>query len=145
MQADLDTRDDEERPETSVGGDDSSLPVPEETFGTWLMTAREQRNLSLDDVAHITKIRKAILEALERGAMDELPERVFVTGYVRSYASAVGVDAAEAVRRFNDTYPDDEMDEDPDGEVTGRGLGWIGPLVAAIVALLAAWFIITKL
>lgn len=114
-----------------------------ETFGVWLRTAREQQRLSLDDVAHLTKVRRAILEALERDARGELPEKVFVMGYVRSYAAAVGVDGEEALRRFNAQW----LDEDPNAMFLNalkreRSWGWLPPTLAAVGAIGAVWFVV---
>lgn len=147
MKAEKDTMASADQSESSNGlvDETSTTPEPVTTFGRWLADARERRGLTLDDVVHTTKIRRAILEALERGAHDELPERVFVTGYVRSYASAVGVDISDAVRRFGMEYPDENAEELTEESESARAYGWIAPLAAALLALAAAWFIITKL
>lgn len=147
MQAEKDTMASAEHSESSNEQVDESLATtePVTTFGRWLADARERRGLTLDDVVHTTKIRRAILEALERGAHDELPERVFVTGYVRSYASAVGLDITDAVRRFSMEYPDENAEELSEENESARAFGWMAPLAAALLALAAAWFIITQL
>lgn len=117
-----------------------------ETFGVWLRTARDKQRLSLDDVAHLTKIRRAILEALERDARGELPEKVFVMGYVRSYAAAVGLDGEEALRRFNAQW----LDDDQNGLYLNalkreRSWFWLPPTLAAIAAVVAVWFVVVRL
>ena len=64
------------------------------TIGTKLKESREQQSISLDEVSRTTKIRVVQLEAIERGAYDELPGEVFAKGYVRSFADALGLDPA---------------------------------------------------
>ena len=46
------------------------------------------------------RIRYAHLEALEAGRLDELPGMVWALGYLRTYATALGLDAEEVIRRF---------------------------------------------
>ena len=60
----------------------------------WLRAGRDRRNLTIDDVAKITKIQPRILEKLESGQFDGLPAAVFVKGFVRSFAKCVGRRAA---------------------------------------------------
>jgi hypothetical protein len=66
----------------------------------WLRQGREQRGISIDEVARITKIQARILERLESGRLEGLPADVFVRGFVRNVARCVGLDEDEAVRRY---------------------------------------------
>lgn len=70
------------------------------SLAMWLRNGRAQKNLSLEDVARITKIQARILERLEAGRLEGLPAEVFVKGFVRSFARCVGLDEAEALRRY---------------------------------------------
>jgi cytoskeletal protein RodZ len=113
------------------------------SFGLYLSRAREAKGLSLDDLAHLTKIRRAILEALEHNARRDLPEKVFVLGYVRSYATAVGLNVEEAAQRFMSAWNDDAVDaarEQADSHA--RSYAWIWPTLATMAAAGAVWFII---
>jgi len=69
-------------------------------FGSCLRRAREKRRLSLRDVAGATKIPHATLELIETGNIDALPADVFVRGFIRSYARAVGTDENEPLDGF---------------------------------------------
>src|SRR5437764_8946185 len=71
-----------------------------EPFGNSLRRAREMRRLSLRDVAGATKIPRSTLEQIEAGNLAELPADVFVRGFIRSYARAVGADEAEPLHGF---------------------------------------------
>jgi cytoskeleton protein RodZ len=71
------------------------------TFGERLRAEREKRNVSLDQIAASTRIRRHHLEALERNAFDELPGPVFNRGYVRAYAAHLGTDPEPLVRAYN--------------------------------------------
>jgi len=71
-----------------------------DSFGSCLRRAREQRKLTLKEVAGATKIPRATLELIEAGNLDELPADVFVRGFIRSYARLVGADEAEPLHEF---------------------------------------------
>ena len=62
-----------------------------------LRAAREQQGLSLDDVAARTRVRPALLRALEEGRYDALPGPVYTRGFLKLYARAVGLDPAAVV------------------------------------------------
>ena len=64
----------------------SSTVDPRTSLALWLRAGRAQRNLTLDDVARVTKIQARILEKLETGQLEGLPAEVFVRGFVRSFA-----------------------------------------------------------
>jgi cytoskeleton protein RodZ len=78
-----------------------SPPPVELHFGVTLRRAREQRGLSLRDVAQKTRISVRWLEALEEARLDGLPAVVFVSGYLRSYARAVGLDGPSLISRYH--------------------------------------------
>jgi hypothetical protein len=73
---------------------------PRTSLALWLRAARAQRNLTLDDVARVTKIQARILEKLETGQLEGLPAEVFVRGFVKSFARCVGLDEGEASERY---------------------------------------------
>src|SRR5690606_41297585 len=70
-------------------------------LAAWLRAGRDRRNLTIEDVAKITKIQPRILEKLESGQLDGLPAAVFVKGFVRSFAKCVGLDESEALDRYS--------------------------------------------
>lgn len=69
-------------------------------FGTFLRRAREERTMSLAEVARRTKVAPATLQMLESGSLDDLPPEVFVRGFIRSYARALGISDAEPLGLF---------------------------------------------
>ena len=68
--------------------------------GACLREARERVGWSLPEMAAGLHISLSHLEALEDGRISLLPGGAYAVGYVRSYASALGLDAEEMVRRF---------------------------------------------
>jgi cytoskeletal protein RodZ len=63
--------------------------------GQRLRAAREEKGLSLEDVAAQTRIPRRHLESLENGDWERLPAPTYTTGFAKSYASVVGLDRAE--------------------------------------------------
>ncbi|MBS0642523.1 MAG: DUF4115 domain-containing protein [Proteobacteria bacterium] len=68
--------------------------------GATLRAARERLGWTLPEMAASLRISLTHLEALEDGHIGQLPGNAYAVGYVRSYANALGLDAAEMVRRF---------------------------------------------
>jgi cytoskeletal protein RodZ len=71
-----------------------------ETVGSLLKQKRESRNMSVAEVSRVTRIPAATLESIEADRFDDLPGEVFVRGFLRSYAQAVGVVPQEALARY---------------------------------------------
>ena len=65
------------------------------TVGERLRAAREEKGLSLEDVAAQTRIPRRHLESIENADWDALPAPTYTTGFAKSYASAVGLDRTE--------------------------------------------------
>ncbi len=65
------------------------------TVGERLRAAREQRNLSLEDIAAQTRIPQRHLESIETADWEKLPAPTYTVGFAKSYASAVGLDRTE--------------------------------------------------
>lgn len=78
----------------------SQVADPRTSLAMWLRAGRAQRQLTLDDVARVTKIQTRILEKIEAGQLEGLPAEVFVRGFVKSFARCVGLDESEAAQRY---------------------------------------------
>ena len=70
--------------------------------GEELREARIALGVSVEDAATQLRINKRYLMALEEGRVKDLPGAAYAVGFVRSYATALGLDADDAVRRFRD-------------------------------------------
>ena len=71
--------------------------------GAHLRSIREQRGLSLHQVAVELHVSDFILEALERGDYPVLGGAVFVRGHLRNYARALGVPDNEVLSLYEQT------------------------------------------
>lgn len=84
------------------------------SFGTWLRRQRELREISLREIADVTKISIRYLEALEQDRFDVLPAPVFAKGFLREYARYVGLDADEVVNSYLTGQEEVEPTEEPE-------------------------------
>jgi len=75
---------------------DSARPL-----GEWLRQRREELGISLEQAETSTRIRRQYLEALESEKFDGLPDLVVGRGFLRNYASYLGLDPKEAADRFS--------------------------------------------
>ena len=65
--------------------------------GTWLKAARELRGESLNDISRVTRIGKNYLEAIEDGLPAKLPSSAYTRGFIRLYATHLGLSPDEAL------------------------------------------------
>ncbi len=63
------------------------------TLGETLVAARRALGLSVTEISERTKVRSAMIEALERGDYEVLPAPAYVRGYILAYASLVDLDS----------------------------------------------------
>ena len=73
-----------------------------ESFGRYLSRQRELRGMTRAEVARLTRLSPLSVDALEEDRFEALPARVFVVGYLRMYATAIGMNPDEAVLRFEE-------------------------------------------
>jgi cytoskeletal protein RodZ len=69
-------------------------------FGNKFRSARESKELSLDDVSNVTKISARMLQAIEEERFDQLPGGVFNRGFIRAYAKHLGLNSEDAVTDY---------------------------------------------
>ncbi|WP_435622107.1 RodZ domain-containing protein [Anoxybacillus eryuanensis] len=86
-------------------------------LGKRLKEAREQRNMSLDDLQQITKIQKRYLIAIEQGNYVIMPGKFYVRAFIRQYAEAVGLDPDELFEQYANEIPNAQQEELP-GELS---------------------------
>ncbi|HEY5961593.1 MAG TPA: helix-turn-helix domain-containing protein, partial [Polyangiaceae bacterium] len=83
-----------------------------ESVGQHLRQQREAKAMSIEEVARATRVPMSSVERLESDQFDELPGEVFVRGFMRSYARAVGLDPDDVLARYT----------------ASRRVAWVTPL-----------------
>lgn len=71
------------------------------SLGERFRAAREQRGLTLSDVAEHVRIRSVYLAAIEEENWKAIGAPVYTRGFLRTYARYLGLDPEEAVSEFN--------------------------------------------
>ncbi|WP_159999633.1 RodZ family helix-turn-helix domain-containing protein, partial [Roseomonas sp. 18066] len=120
-------------------------PAEAARVGEELREARLSLGVSLEELAETLRINRRYLAALEEGRVRDLPGVAYGTGFVRSYAQSMGLDAPDLVRRFREgaggaTRPKDLVFPEP---VPDRGVpAGVVILIGAVLAVgaYAAWY-----
>jgi len=125
-------------------------------IGAALAEARRLRGLSVEDVAAATRIRPAIVRAIEQDEFAACGGAVYARGHLRSIAQVVGTDAtplvAEFDRRFHQPVPtlttsslasfDPPRDHSRSGRQSPRWASVaVGVLGVAVLLLAASWLL----
>ena len=71
-----------------------------DSFGQYLQAIRTEKRISLETVSEETRIRLETLMQIEEEDHENLPDEVFVKGFLRAYAKAIGANGDEAIRRY---------------------------------------------
>jgi len=74
--------------------------------GEQLRCLREQKNLSIQEVASQLNLEVRVIEAIEQDRFEELPAATYVRGDLRSYAKVLGADAAGIISAYDDEAPE---------------------------------------
>jgi cytoskeletal protein RodZ len=111
-----------------------NVPAERPTIGSLLHEGRQRTGLSLKEIAERTCIRRAYLEALETDRFELLPGEVYVQGFMRLYAEAIGLDAAPLLEQLRQQrgVGGSEVEDC----AVGKGAGWSMTLLWVLLALI---------
>jgi len=70
------------------------------TVGQILKEEREKKFYTLEEVEKATKIRKELLEALEKGNYQKLPPPAFIQGFIKNYGKFLGLETSKLLAIF---------------------------------------------
>lgn len=74
-------------------------------LGEQLKRAREEKQISLDEIQALTKIQKRYLQAIENGDFDKLPGAFYTKAFIKSYAEAVGLNYDSLIQEYGHELP----------------------------------------
>ncbi|UKO96293.1 helix-turn-helix domain-containing protein [Nostoc sp. UHCC 0870] len=69
-------------------------------MGAQLWASRQERGLSLEEMVGLTRIPRRLLQAIEEGNLDDLPEPIYIQGLIRQFADALGFKGGEFASQF---------------------------------------------
>ena len=76
------------------------------TVGEALAEARYRAGLTVDEVSERTRIREAVIRGIEQDDYDACGGDLYVRGYVRAIAGAIGIDAQPLIREYDQRQAD---------------------------------------
>lgn len=122
-------------------------------IGKQLREAREQKKLSVHEVAVAIKINAKVLQAIEDGDEETLPAKPFLRGFVQTYAKYLELNVDEIMRKFLEahgtTKPKPQISDSVSSEAESQEevrnkfelYKKIAYVVAAVVAVVFIYFI----
>jgi len=134
--------------------------VSMDTFGDRLKTEREDRGLTIQAVAEVLRVDHDLLLALERNDFEALPDEATMMDCLHAYAECLQVDAGlmiedyvqerdKSLRRLEDIAVEQVAETAPpaiptDAERRPRFSPWLFALVVVAIAMLAAWWMLSR-
>lgn len=119
------------------------------SVGSFLRENREARGIALEEAVRVTRIGKNYLTALEADRYDALPNTAYVTGFLRVYASFLGLSGDEIVGMYKKSLtpasrlPAEENSESIASEVRelqdSRRSRWFVPVILLVFVIAAAY------
>ena len=108
-----------------------------EAIGAVLADARLAQGMQVSEVAQLLRISKQYLKDIEAGAFDKLPGPTYVSGYLRTYAQAVGVADAGLAERYRQLLDDESATVHYKFPTDSQRPQRSGAMVASIVVMFA--------
>jgi hypothetical protein len=81
------------------------------TVGAYLRSERERRGISLKTISDQTKVSVPLLEGLEADDLSRWPGGIFRRAFVRGYATCIGLEPDDVVKRFEEQHRPQQPDE----------------------------------
>jgi len=76
-----------------------------------LRKVRQEKSIRIEEIAAQTRIRPAFLQALEEGRFEDLPEPIYVKGFIRHYGDAIGLDGAALAQSLATAFSPPESEQ----------------------------------
>ncbi len=118
--------------------------VEMESLGKYLKKERENRKISLKEVAKNIKVREQFLRSVEEDRHDLLPSPTYVKGFLSAYAKYLGLDPNEVILRYEnflkgEPVPRQEVPSEEKITWSTKYLWGIGGVI--VVGMVASYFL----
>lgn len=128
------------------------IPASAAGVGVRLRTARESRQLSIDEVASQLRLPVRHLDALEHEDLGRLPDASYVCGYLRAYAKFLELPSNEIVENFpgvrehvqsvKSTVMPTKLATPREEALPANRDPWLGGAIVLFLALLGVWMLV---
>ena len=109
-----------------------------QTVGDYLKKERVAKNISLREVARLTKISLFYLDYLEKNDYEKLPQGPYIKGYISSYARLIGCNPDEALRLYDSLREQKDQTESIQPEVS-EGKGWLASIASSLKSIVSSF------
>ncbi|MCC5616240.1 DUF4115 domain-containing protein [Nostoc sp. CHAB 5836] len=93
-------------------------------LGAQLCALRQEQGLSLEQVVGLTRIPRRLLQAIEEGNLNDLPEPIYIQRLIRQFAEALGLNGVE----FSGTFPISSTEVSPQSIRNASPLSQLRPI-----------------
>jgi len=97
---------------SSTEGDKRSINFDDISPGARLRYEREQRNLSIQNVADHLYLETRVIKCLENDEYDSLPPGIFIRGYIRNYAKYLEIPSEPLIKGYRELANEVEEEEE---------------------------------
>lgn len=118
-----------------------------ENPGLQLARAREKKGYTQEYVAAKLHLRVKMIELLEKDDYSQMPEAVFIRGYLRAYAKLLGISVEPLLAIFNSSYSSERKFEKAlwqskrESHVAERFVRWLTVLIAVgVIVAVGLWW-----
>ena len=114
-------------------------------IGDFLKKSRQGKRIELKTISQKTKINLTMLEYLEDSQLDKLPNRTYVTGYIKSYAQIVGLDFSKCINILEKSYGKSNyisppIEDEPSDHISQKKFSAKALQIAAIIGVPSLYF-----
>ena len=113
-------------------------------FGKKFSSARDAKGLSLDQIAEETRISTRFLRAIEQETFHLLPGGVFNRGFIRTYATQVGLDPDMAVAEYQDLTEETVVEEPSRSTELAPERHIVPVAIGGLIVLIVLFYIFTR-
>ena len=111
----------------------------QDSIGSLLQNARNNKNEELSVVSRSLRIRQVYLEAIENNQFNILPGDIYVSGFIRSYATYLGLDSEHIIERYKSDIDRGKTKPDlifptyvPENSIPGAAILLLGLMIAMV-------------
>lgn len=93
-------------------------------IGSILRQARKNRELTLEEVAHKTRIKAEFIDAIEKMQWDNLPEYPVTAGFIKNLANFYDFDRTNLIALLRRDYPPKAIPVNPKPDLEDKRFVW---------------------